>query len=137
MAKERKCIFCGKTYQYCPSCKEFQNYPRWMAEFDSKKCYDLYTAIGGLGIGIKTKDDVKVVLDEYNIVDYSEFSIGLQNKLNELFPKEVKTEEPIVEEVISNEEVSSVEEVSESQIEERTYRRKSRNKFSNRANTEE
>ena len=137
MPKERKCIFCGKLYQYCPTCKEFQNYPGWMTEFDSEKCHDLYTAIGGLGIGIKTKDDVKVVLDKYNITDYSEFSIGLQRKLNELFPKKTIQKSVEIESNNMNEDISDMEQTEKIYTPHRSRRNYKKNDYENEANTEE
>ena len=86
MAKERQCIFCGRSYQYCPTCAEDSRYPKWMFNFDTEKCHDLYEAVGGYNIGVKTKEDIKAVLDKYNITDYSEFADGLRKKLENLFP---------------------------------------------------
>lgn len=93
MSKERKCIFCGTTYQYCPNCRDFSSYPKWMAEFDTEKCHDLYTVIGGYNIGINTIQDVKSTLDKYDVTDYSIFSKKLRDKLNELVPAK-KEEQP-------------------------------------------
>ena len=82
MSKERNCIFCGKSYQYCPNCGEYNSLPKWMYNFDSEKCHDLYEVIGGYNIGKKTKEDIQQVLIKHNITDYSQFSQKLQNKLN-------------------------------------------------------
>lgn len=99
MAKERQCIFCGRSYQYCPTCAEDSRYPKWMFNFDTEKCHDLYEAVGGYNIGVKTKEDIKAILDKYNITDYSEFSDGLKKKLESLFPtkKQKETVEDINE----------------------------------------
>lgn len=99
MAKERECIFCGKTYLYCPTCSEYQSYPKWMFNFDSEKCYDLYQVVGGYNMGIKTKEDIKAILEKHNITDYSQFSSGLQKILNDLFPK--NSRKKISEEVVA------------------------------------
>lgn len=109
MAKERECIFCGKSYLYCPNCKEYNKYPTWMASFDSEKCHDLYKVIGGYNIGVKTKEDVKAVLDKHNIIDYSEFSEKLQNKLTAMF--KVTTISSPVEETSPIEDESITEEI--------------------------
>ncbi len=105
MAKERNCIFCGKSYQYCPNCGEYNSLPKWMYNFDSEKCHDLYEVIGGYNIGKKTKEDIQQVLIKHNITDYSQFSQKLQNKLNTLFSsapvvkeETVVTETPVIEE---------------------------------------
>lgn len=92
MAKERQCIFCGHTYQYCPTCAEDSRYPKWMFNFDTEKCHDLYEVVGGYNIGVKTKEDIKAILDKHNITDYSEFSEGLKKKLEGLFPTKKQKE---------------------------------------------
>lgn len=37
MSKIRKCIVCGKTYEFCPHCNKDNNI-RWMAEYCSQDC---------------------------------------------------------------------------------------------------
>jgi hypothetical protein len=87
MAKQKTCIFCGKTYEYCPHCQNDQKYPNWKFNFDSEKCHDLYDVVAGYGMGIKTVEDIKKVLDKYEVTDYTIFSKKLQDKLNELIPQ--------------------------------------------------
>lgn len=156
MAKEKKCIFCGKSYIYCPSCKEYSKYPEWMASFDSERCHDLYEAIGGYNIGVKTKDDVKAVLDKHGIVDYSEFSEKLQNKLESMFSTttvfsesaeesvSVEESQPIIEETVFSENITveepdQVEEVKpvEEKYNSQRNRRLRRKNYEKTANTEE
>lgn len=94
MAQEKKCLFCGNHYTYCNHCPDSNKYPDWMFNFDTEKCHDLYEAIGGYNLGVKTIDDVKTVLDKYNITDYSTFSDKVKGKLEDLIPqkKEEKAE---------------------------------------------
>ena len=127
MAKERNCIFCGKSYVYCPNCGNYKSYPEWMFNFDTERCHDLYEVIGGYNMGVNTIEDVKAVLDKYEITDYSEFSKGLQSKLNELAPQ--KKDEPV--EIPKETKNNKIEESYISQ------RIKKNNKFERRVNTEE
>lgn len=156
MAKERNCIFCGKSYVYCPNCKEYSSNPKWMFNFDSEKCHDLYDAISGYNIGVKTKEDVKLVLDKYSITDYSEFSEKLQRKLNGMFGGDTSdinaskhtVEEPIISDEVNEdvvidataepEIISAVEEptVNEPVIPQRSRRMRRKN-YGKTANTEE
>ena len=98
MAKERQCIFCGNTYEYCPHCGQYSNEPRWKFNFDSEKCHDLYEVIAGYNIGIKTIGDVKKVFNKYEVTDYSIFSKKLQDALNGVTPQK-KEEKPEPEKV--------------------------------------
>lgn len=99
MAKERHCIFCGSTYEYCPHCGHYNNEPEWKFNFDSEKCHDLYEVIAGFNMGIKTIEDVKETLNKYNVTDYSIFSKKLQDALDKIVPQK-EEEEPEVEKKI-------------------------------------
>ena len=85
MANDRKCICCGKTFSYCPHCKDRSN--GYSTIFDTKECAVLANAISGYGMGRVTKEQIKAVLDEYNIIDYSKYTQSVRDKLSELFPK--------------------------------------------------
>lgn len=134
MAKLRSCIFCGKTYEYCNHCKQNSNSPAWMFNFDSEKCHDLYDVIAGYNIGIKKIEDVKAVMDKYNVADYSEYSEKLQNELKSLNTNSEKAEE-------TSEDKTKDDNVKESKPEHyNSYKSKKMNKrynFERRDNTEE
>ena len=150
MAKERNCIFCGKSYQYCPNCGEYNSLPKWMFNFDTEKCHDLYEVMGAYNIGKKTKEDIRQVLIEHNITDYSQFSQKLQNKLNSLFSSTSKVEElkkvekeitnedvPVIDENISTAESTIVEENQEELVQPRADYKSRRTRRYNKKNTEE
>lgn len=40
--KDRICLCCGKTYQYCPSCKGYDPEKTWMFLVHDEKCLDVY-----------------------------------------------------------------------------------------------
>lgn len=95
MSAKKKCLFCGKEYVYCNHCREYANAPEWKVNFDSEKCHDIYNVMAQYGMGSKTIEDVKTVLDKYEVTDYSIFSKSTQDKLNSLVP--VKEEKVIKE----------------------------------------
>ena len=133
MAKEKVCLFCGQSYQYCPNCREYDSYPKWMAEFDTERCHDLYTVISGYNLGLKTKDDVKMVLDKHNVTDYSIFSTKLQNKLRDMFPannsKEIEVE--------AEGKIEEIQEDNKPQFASSRSRRSKKKIYTEEANTEE
>lgn len=120
MSKERKCLFCGKEYLYCPNCKDYSLYPTWMFNFDTEKCRDLYKTIGGYNIGVRTIEDVKATLDKHGVTDYSIFPKALQEKLSG--DTSVKTEdikeEPKVE--IKDELKDEIKDESKVEVENKT-----------------
>lgn len=133
MAKLRFCIFCQKSYSYCPSCSN-NSEPSWKFNFDSEKCHDLYDVIAGYNIGIKKIEDVKAVMDKYNVTDYSEYSEKLQNELKNLNTNSEKVEE-------TSEDKAKDDNAEESKPEHyNSYKSKKMNKrynFERRDNTEE
>ena len=105
-----------------------------MFNFDSEKCHDLYDVIAGYNIGIKKIEDVKAVMDKYNITDYSEYSEKLQNELKNLNTNSEKAEE-------TSEDKTKNDNAEESKPEHyNSYKSKKMNKrynFERRDNTEE
>ena len=91
MSKTRICIACQNSYQYCPNCGDYVRYPKWMNEFDTEACKELFNVISGYNMGLFKKDDVKKVVDKYEIKDFSVYKESIANKLNELFS------EPVIE----------------------------------------
>lgn len=140
MGKQRTCISCGKKYDYCPNCGNFSKYPKWMTEFCSEECKEVFNIISGYNIGVKSDDDVKKVISKYNVNDYSKFSGSIQNTLNSISKSSVIKEEipvvkeaPVIEEKVVVEEEAVVEEapveIEVNNEEERpSYNRKRRRK---------
>lgn len=149
MAKTRKCIFCGREYEYCPNCNDYSRYPKWMFNFDDEKCHELYNIIGAYNIGLKTKEDIKTVLDKYNITDYSVFNKSVTDRLNSIFPVDTPVVS-VVEENLITDEIQEEKQMEESEPEENvavedsstltSFRRRKMNKKrmdTEEANTEE
>ena len=38
----RKCIICGNSYHFCPTCGEDTGKPTWYFIFDGQNCHDIY-----------------------------------------------------------------------------------------------
>ena len=38
----RKCIICGRSYHFCPTCGEDAGKPTWYFIFDGENCHDIY-----------------------------------------------------------------------------------------------
>ena len=129
MSKQRKCVFCGKEYSYCPHCGTNSS-PGWMMNFDSIECRDIYNVLAGYNMGLSSADDVKAELDKYHITDYSVFSKKIQDKLMEIVSK--KKEESKVE--------STVEKESKPKEEKNNFNKNNNKKkfeFNKKQNTEE
>jgi len=44
MAVKRKCVCCGKEYEYCPTCAK-KDQPQWMVTFCSEPCKELFNIV--------------------------------------------------------------------------------------------
>ena len=126
MARQRKCIFCGKSYQYCPNCGDDKRYPEWMFNFDTEKCRDLYEVLAGYNMEIKTVSDVKTVLDKYEVTDYSGFYPKLQEELR-------KFRVPTKDNTTKKDDVEKKDDV----IESNKTKKNNKFNFNGRANTKE
>lgn len=102
MAYERQCICCGKTYQYCPHCGSFSNRPKWMFNYDTESCNELFNIISAYNMKVVGKDEVLAVVKKYNITDFAKYKPSIKKVLAELCsaPAQVEktVEQPTVEE---------------------------------------
>ncbi len=78
MALKRICYTCGREYEYCPTCAGFKTKPRWMCNWDSEECKDVFQVLTANSFGDASKDDVKAVLDKYGVKDYSKYQPSIQ-----------------------------------------------------------
>ena len=72
-----------------------------MFNFCSDKCHDIYDVVAGYNMEIKTIDDVKKILDKYEVFDYSIFPKDLQDKLEGVASKKISVSENKEEESMS------------------------------------
>ncbi len=106
MSTERTCLFCGKQYSYCPNCRDYSKYPGWMNLYCSEKCHEVHTAIGGYNIGSRSIENVKEILNKYNVTDCPKISKDLKEQLESFNSfKQDKPEETLkVESKVNKEE---------------------------------
>lgn len=90
--KTRVCYACGKKYEYCPTCPTDSMKPTWMFCFDTEECKEVFSVLSEYGADSTktTKDDVKKVLDKYNVTDYGKFNETIQKQLKEVTATEKK-----------------------------------------------
>ena len=71
MAKKanRKCIICGKLYNYCPNCSGIDNRPLWYASFDSEQCKDIFDIASKHRNNKAPIEELYKELSKYNIND--------------------------------------------------------------------
>lgn len=67
MAHERKCTVCGKTYQYCPRCKQYETLPKWKLNFDCEECKEVFDAVDKFIFKHITAEEAKKVLSNSKV----------------------------------------------------------------------
>ena len=45
MAHERNCTVCGKQYNYCPKCSQYDGMEKWHIEYCTEQCKNTYSII--------------------------------------------------------------------------------------------
>ena len=71
----RKCIICGRSYHFCPTCGEDAGKPTWYFIFDGLNCHDIYevcTQYRDGKIDMKTAYETISLLDTSNLDDFAE-----------------------------------------------------------------
>ena len=112
MVNRRKCLCCGKQYDFCPSCSRRDALlPAWHATFCCDECKTLWETATKYNLNKVTKDEAMQIISALNLKDKTEYVACIQRDLNNIFkeetkqkPKRVKKSQVQVEMVEQNEE---------------------------------
>ena len=104
MAKNRKCICCGETYSYCPSCSRVDALePVWKSEFCNESCMSLWDTLTKYNMGFLTKDEAKDIISNLSLKPIGSYVSCVQRDYNKVMAEEkkprrlIKKIEPVVE----------------------------------------
>ena len=103
-AKARKCIVCGKEYEYCNRCSSHAAMPSWMALYHDDNCRSIMNIATEYMAGNITKADAKSQLDNCDLTNKKNFKESVVKAINEICATKksakadmVKADEEIVE----------------------------------------
>ena len=71
----RKCIICGHSYHFCPTCGEDTGKPTWYFIFDGQNCHDIYEVCVAYRDNVITQKEAyekMSVLDTSKLKDFAE-----------------------------------------------------------------
>ena len=115
----RKCILCGKKYEYCPGCPRDAKKETWYAIYDNENCKNISKALTDYNLNQITKDearealskcDLSIQLDDHyrNEIDVimAKPKRGMRTKI-QIFDEIAA--EPVLEEVINEAQAPSEE----------------------------
>ena len=103
MAVVRKCVCCGKEYEYCPSCPK-KDHPGWMVTFCCEECKELFNIISAYNTKRISKEAVREYMSEHKI-DVEKYLDSVKKVFNEIKEPEVVIETLIVEPKESRKEI--------------------------------
>lgn len=82
--KARKCIVCGKEYEYCNRCSSHTNMPTWMALYHDDNCRSIMNISTEYMAGNITKADAKSQLDNCDLTNKKNFKESVVRAVNEI-----------------------------------------------------
>lgn len=82
MSVKRKCVCCGKEYDYCPSCPK-KDQPGWMVTFCSESCKELLNIVSAYNVKRVSKEAVIKYMSEHNL-EVDKYVDSVKRVLNEV-----------------------------------------------------
>lgn len=94
MRYPRKCLCCGTTYEYCPSCYDYRNLPLWMNSFHGENCKDIFEICTNYNFGLITKEQAKELLSACDLSNTKNFNKCVKRDLGVIMQEPKKIESP-------------------------------------------
>lgn len=82
--KARKCIVCGKEYEYCNRCSSHANMPTWMALYHDENCRSIMNIATEYMAGNITKSEAKSQIDSCDLTDKKNFKESVVKAIDEI-----------------------------------------------------
>lgn len=82
----RRCIVCGKEYNYCPSCSE-ANTPSWKSIYHDENCKKVFAVASWYLSGSITKEQAKSKFEKCDLSKKYLFNAEIQRAINETMVK--------------------------------------------------
>lgn len=97
----RKCILCGKEYEYCPTCPKDKDKAPWHKLYHSENCRNIFNALNDYNFKLVTKSEAKTRLSACDLtIDLNDHYRGEINDImafNEAPIESVPAEEIVAE----------------------------------------
>ena len=78
MITKRKCLVCGKVYEYCKGCNP--ETPSWKAIFDSQNCHDIFEVMSSS----MSDGEKKELLGTLDLSGLEKFDEGIKTQIKAL-----------------------------------------------------
>ena len=94
--KARKCIVCGKEYEYCNRCSSHANMPTWMALYHDENCRSIMNIATEYMAGNITKSEAKSQIDSCDLTDKKNFKESVVKAIDEICSTKKATKADVV-----------------------------------------
>lgn len=91
MSDTRKCLICGKEYDYCPNCGRYNYLPRWMFSYHDENCKNIGAALNDYKAKNKTPIEVKRMLEKTDLSKKDTFVPAFKKMIDEILKVEDHT----------------------------------------------
>lgn len=89
--KTRKCLSCGKKYDFCPDCRGADRLaPAWKAEFCCEDCKTLWSTATKFNMGKLTKVEAKAIISKLELKPADQYAACIQRDLKNILAEEPK-----------------------------------------------
>ena len=103
--KARKCIVCGKEYEYCNRCSSHASMPTWMALYHDENCRNIMNIATEYMAGNLERANAKLELDGCDLTNKKNFKESVLKAVNEIYATKKATKADVVksaEEIADN-----------------------------------
>lgn len=83
MAVVRKCVCCGREYDYCPNCEK-KSQPAWKVSFCNETCKELFNVLSAYNTKRVDKSVVKSFIADHGISNIEKYTAPIQEVLSEV-----------------------------------------------------
>ena len=97
----RKCILCGESYKYCPSCPKDAKKETWYALFDNENCKNISKALTDYNLHKISKDEARSALLACDLS--IQLNDHYRNEINEIIaePKPKRSKRKPIDEAVA------------------------------------
>lgn len=99
MAKKNNkiCIACGKAYEFCNSCEQYDHLPRWMNIVHNENCRKLLYIAADYNAGKINDEQAKEAFKECDLSYKDELDSSISDVINKVMPKKNKKTQEVLE----------------------------------------
>jgi len=107
----RKCVLCGKEYEYCPNCPKDSRKPLWHKLYHSENCRNIFESLNNYNFKLATKEETQEILSKCDLS--IELNDHYRGEIDAIMPKKrgTRAKIEIIDEAIVEVQPEAIEEI--------------------------